>query len=151
VTALATVVDTSFLVAIFLPTDRNHPAATQWLAENYAKRDLMAPSLARCEFASALARNGVSPESVDEALAALERRFTIFDTTEEMLRLATEVARDHRVRGCDSVFVALASRQRARLVTFDADQAAKGEAAIRVDFLKATATAPKAEPKRKKK
>jgi predicted nucleic acid-binding protein len=134
-TTPASVMDTSFLAAIYLPTDRHHGSAARWLAENYAKRDLVTPSLARCEFASVLARNGVSSDNVDEALASLGRRFTIFDTTEDLLQLATEVARDQRVRGCDSVFVALAMRQRAALVTFDVDQAQKGGVIVEVDCL----------------
>jgi len=142
-TTPATVMDTSFLAAIYLPTDPHHKVASRWLADNYATRDLIAPSLARCEFASALARNGVSPANVNEALASLHRRFTTFDTNEDLLQLATEVARDQRVRGCDSIFVALAMRQKATLVTFDTDQAQKGGAVIKVDFLQGDgATAP---------
>jgi predicted nucleic acid-binding protein len=144
VTTPATVIDTSFLAASFLPTDKNHAVAARWLGENYAQRDLIMPSLVRCEFSSALSRNGVSAKRVDEALAALEQRFTIFDTTEELLKLAAETARDHKVRGCDSVFVALAIRQRAGLVTFDRDQAKKGATVVKVELLEADPPPPSA-------
>jgi len=133
----AIVMDTSFLVATYLPTDRHHGIAVKWLAEHYVAHDLITPSLARCEFASALARNGVSPTSIDEALGSLSHRFTMFDTTEDILRIATDIARDQKLRGCDSVFVALALQQRAPLVTFDVDQAKKGSLVINVEFLPA--------------
>jgi len=129
------VVDSSVLTSLVHGKDKNHPRAREWFAGLSGGTELFMPSLALCEVTSALARNDVEKDQIDHAQALLRSWVNVLSTNDELVSEATRIARDHRVRGCDCIFVALARRERATLVTFDKDQAEKGRAVVTVDKL----------------
>ena len=133
------VVDSSVLTALVHGKNRHHTKAREWFAGLSGASELLTPSLALCEVASALSRNGILPRQVDKAHGMLKTWVNVVATSEELIGEATIVARDQKVRGCGSIFVALAIKQQAGLVTFDEDQAKKGSSLITVEFLQSPA------------
>lgn len=152
-TAARLVVDSSVLTALVHGKDRHHATARAWFAGLSGGSELLMPSIALCEVASALSRNGIDPAKVDKALAMVKTWVNALSTSDVLIEEAIAIARDYKVRGCDSIFVALAMSQRAGLVTLDKDQTKKGAAVIKIECLEAGASPPPtpAANKRKKK
>ncbi|MBI4310685.1 MAG: type II toxin-antitoxin system VapC family toxin [Chloroflexi bacterium] len=117
------VVDASVWVSRFLRTDRFHAASTTWLADRILRGDsLFSPSLLP-ELAGALSRRSGRPRQGHEAVAAVERTpgVDLRSLDEHLIRLATQVASDLRLRGADAIYYALARELQAPLVTWDGE------------------------------
>jgi predicted nucleic acid-binding protein len=117
------VVDASVIVALFKTDEPSHDMVRSWYASALAT-GVVAPSILLAEVSGALARPTGDSEAARSAVDALRRtaRLQVIAVTEELSVAAAEVARDHRMRGCDSIYVALAIERRLPLITLDEDQ-----------------------------
>ena len=119
------VVDTSVWVSSLLANDRNHVQASTWLNNHFMSNGLVVASLllvveagaavVRATQDTALAHNIVSQLQVLPAV-----RLAILD--QQLIAEAANIAITYRIRGADSIYVALAAQLGLPLVTFDHEQ-----------------------------
>ena len=129
------VVDASVWVSRFVPADVHHEPSYHWLEGVVARGDLLAaPALLLAEVAGAISRRTGHPELATRAVDLLEQvpsgRLVPVDA--QLARLAAELAGQHRLRGGDALYVALAQILGFSLVTWDREQAERGSRATPV-------------------
>jgi predicted nucleic acid-binding protein len=127
------VVDTSVWVSLFVPQDSHHAASRQWLQQFTAGGGLLVePSLLLAEVAGAISRRTHQPTLASRAVAQLLAitGLRLVPVDRQLGQAAAQMAGDHGIRGADAVYVALAGRLSIPLVTWDAEQIARGRNAI---------------------
>ncbi len=125
-----------------MPKDVHHVVSRSWLErEDAAGRLLVAPALLLPEVASAVSRITNRPLLARRAVLSLMRlpALRIVPVDSQLAEAAARIAADHRLRGADSVYVALAKQLSLTLVTWDREQARRAAEVIR-------ARAPAADP-----
>lgn len=133
------VVDASVCVALFKADEPGHEAARAWLTATLsAGEPVVSPAILLAEVAAALAR-GLAPTmggaaEVMRAVELLRRRTLVelFPVTEGLAARAAAVAAEHRLRGADAIYVALAGQLAMPLITFDRQQIERGAAAVEI-------------------
>jgi predicted nucleic acid-binding protein len=110
-------------------------ASRRWLHQYTAGGGMLVePVLLLAEVADATARRTGRPtlghRAVTQVLAFPTLRLAVVDR--ELGLAAAQMAADHRLRGADAVYVALAAELGIPLVTWDAEQIARGQAVIQV-------------------
>ena len=119
------VVDASVCVALFNSDEPGHAASRRWLAvATEDEESIVAPVILLAEVAAALGRGLGDAELAQQAVALLRSRrlVQLFPATEALAARAAEIAAEQRLRGCDSIYVALAKHLQMELVTFDRQQ-----------------------------
>jgi len=122
------VVDASVWVAWLVATDAHHAASRSWIRRWLRRGGTVAiPQLAVVEVAGAIARRS--------GVAALGRRAATtimalpalrpYPLDEAAFASATALAAEHRLRGADAVYVALARELAVPLLSWDAEQLAR--------------------------
>ncbi len=129
------VVDASVWVSRFVPNDIHHQSSYHWLEVTLNSGELLAaPALLLVEVAGAVSRRTGRPELAARAVDLLEQlpnsRLVTVDA--QLARLAARLAGQHRLRGADAPYVALAQQLGFSLVTWDQEQAERGSAATTV-------------------
>jgi len=127
------VVDASLYVALFKSDEPGHGASRAWLAKaGEAEEPIVSPVILLAEVASALGRGLGDEELAKQAVSLLRvrRLVQLFPVTETLAARASEVAAEQRLRGCDSIYVALAKQLQTELVTLDQQQLERGAAVI---------------------
>lgn len=129
------VVDASVWVSLLVPQDVHHPASRHWLHQYTAGGGMLVePVLLLAEVAGATARRTGHPalgrRAVAQVLVFPTLRLAPLDR--QLGQAAAQMAADHRLRGADAVYVALAAELGIPLVTWDAEQIARGQAMIQV-------------------
>jgi len=127
------VLDASVCVALFHAGDPIHPASRRWLAERQGEEEpIVAPVILLAEVAAALSRGVGDPNLAREAVRLLRGRqlVELFPVTETLIARAAEIATELKIRGCDSIYVALARQLEMELVTDDGQQLERGAAVI---------------------
>ncbi len=127
--------DASLIVPLFVPSDVHHGPARAWF-ESAAREGLAlhAPSILLAEVIASLWRVVGNADAVTLARAALEQgRITFYPVTMALVLRAVANAQATRLRGCDSIYVALAQELDDVLVTFDEEQLRRGAAVVRVE------------------
>lgn len=126
-------VDASVFVNAFNPHEEGHAESLQILATIQERGDpLIVPTLLVPEVVSAVAR---ATDDSDGALhyaratAALPH-LTLVSLTAAVARQAADLAATYRLRGADSVYVAVARRYGTTLVSRDDEQRARGAAVV---------------------
>jgi predicted nucleic acid-binding protein len=126
-------VDASVFVNAFNPHEDGHAESLAILAAIQEHGDpVIVPTLLLPEVASAVARasdDSAGAVQYAGATAALAH-LTIVALTSTMARQAAELAAVHRLRGADSVYVAVARRYGTTLVTRDEEQRSRASAVI---------------------
>ena len=128
------VVDASVCVALFHAEDPGHPASRRWLAERQGEEEpIVAPVILLAEVAAALGRGLGDVDLAREAVRLLRERqlVELFPVTEALAARAAEIAAEEKIRGCDSIYVALARQLEMELVTQDGQQHDRGAAVVR--------------------
>ncbi|HEY7213665.1 MAG TPA: type II toxin-antitoxin system VapC family toxin [Thermoanaerobaculia bacterium] len=123
------VVDASVYVALFKSDEPGHEASRAWLAEaGEAEEPIASPVILLAEVASALGRGLEDEELARQAVSLLRvrRLVELFPVTETLAARAAEIASEQRLRGCDSIYVALAKQLEMELVTLDGQQLERG-------------------------
>jgi len=129
------VIDASVYIAVVNRSDHHHAAARAWHhGTAQGGEPLFAPWILVAEVSAALSRG------LGDAAFAHQTVHQIAD--DGMVQLipvdaalavrAAAIAADHRIRGCDAVYVALAAELGETLVTFDRQQSARAAAAVPV-------------------
>jgi predicted nucleic acid-binding protein len=129
------VVDASVWVSRLVPNDVHYQPSYRWLAGTVDRGELIvAPALLLAEVAGAISRRTGWPELAARAVALLEQlpnsRLVAIDP--QLARHAAHLAGQHRLRGSDAFYVALANQLGFVLVTWDREQAERGSAATPV-------------------
>lgn len=128
------VVDASVWVARFRPSDVNHTASYDWLARVFGSgMHVVGPTLLLPETTGPIGR-AASELDARRALSELTRLLTlrIVPFGHDLARLAAQFAARFKLRGADSVYVALAYDLRMPLVTWDEEQRTRAGAVVTV-------------------
>lgn len=117
----------------FNPHEAGHAESLAILAAIQEAGDpIIVPALLLPEVVAAVARatdDGAGALQYANATAALAH-LTLVSLTPGVARRAAELAASHRLRGTDSVYLAVARRYAATLVTCDQEQRSRGSAAV---------------------
>jgi predicted nucleic acid-binding protein len=127
------VVDASVCVALFHSDDPGHPASRRWLAERRDEDEpIVSPVILLAEVAAALGRGLGDADLARRAVLLLRGRhlLELFPVTEALAALAAQIAAEQKIRGCDAIYVALASQLEMELVTQDGQQLERGAAVV---------------------
>lgn len=127
------VVDASVWVSRYVPRDEHHRPSRRWLAARLEAGTIFAaPTLLPLEVASAIARRTGSAPHAERVAASLLSlpilRLVSLDVA--FITEAVTVATSLRLRGADSLYVAVARQLGVPLVTWDAEQLARGSALV---------------------
>lgn len=118
-------IDASVFVSAFTPTEPAHQASKSCML-NVREQSIpiVVPVLVLPEISAALSRGQGKPE-LGKAFIQELRNFphtTFVDVDEAVAVLAVDIAANHRLRGSDAVYAAVAMRFGAELITLDREQ-----------------------------
>jgi len=122
-------VDASVFVAASRADEVHYLASRQFLQRVRAQRcNLYCPTLVLPECAAAIARPTADATLAEELVSLVESfpRLQLVPLDVPLARRAAEVARDHRLRGADSVYVSVAETVDSGLITWDAEMLKRG-------------------------
>lgn len=126
-------IDASVFVNAFNPHEDGHLDSLTTLTAIQERGDpVIVPSLLLPEIAAAVARASDDSEGAlcyAHATASLPN-LTVVTLTPAMARQAAELAAAHRLRGADSIYVAVARRYGTTLVSQDDEQRSRGSAVV---------------------
>lgn len=123
--ASAFVVDTSVLVAGIRPGEVHHATARTLLEALSRRRSpLFLPTIALAEVAASISRVTGDADKAHQEVTLLRQMpgVSLMPVDRTLGDRAAELAANHRIRGCDAVFVALAQQLNATLITLDRQQ-----------------------------
>lgn len=128
------VIDASVYVALINAKELSHDDARSWfqLAASSA-RPIVAPSILLAEVAAALSRGADDPALAHRVIERLARSriIQLQPVTQTLAELAAAIAADHRMRGCDAIYLALAVQLNDTLITLDQQQLERGAGVVR--------------------
>jgi predicted nucleic acid-binding protein len=119
------VIDASVHVADIRPGEPHHAGARVFLNRVAAEEwPVYLPIIALPEIAAAISRGTGEAALARRLIAALQRipHFEMIPVDKGLAQLAAALAADHRIRGCDAIYVALAQERGATLITLDDQQ-----------------------------
>ena len=128
------VVDASVFISRLVPGDKNYIPSQDWFRLVRTQGSLMySPNLLLPEVAGPISRL-VDSTTASWAVAALGRmrRLRLVRLDGRLARRAAQLAGDLRLRGADSVYVAVAHLLGMALVTWDSEQQTRGIGAVAV-------------------
>lgn len=129
------VIDASVYIALVNAHEREHSRCWAWLEQARAADDsVVAPVILLAEVAAALSRGMGDPTLARRVVQQLVRSEVIelIPVTLTIAEQAADIAAEHRIRGCDAVYVALADQLGDTLVTLDRQQLERGVALVTV-------------------
>jgi predicted nucleic acid-binding protein len=116
------VIDASVFVSLVRPQERFHAQSRDFVRRVQLQgAEVMCPSLVLPECAAAIARQTQDDELVTYALSVISSfpSLKLVAVTTTLAEVAVSVARQFRLRGADSVYVAVATQSEATFVTWD--------------------------------
>ncbi len=129
------VIDASVYVALINAHESEHSSSWAWFEQaKDAQEPVVAPAILLAEVSAALSRGIGNPALARRVVQQLLRSRVIELTpvTTALAERASTIAADHRIRGCDAVYVALAEQLNDCLVTLDQQQLERGAAVATV-------------------
>lgn len=129
------IIDASVYVAVINAHDNNHPRSWAWFEQAKAAREpVIAPVILLPEVAAALSRGTGDPALARRVVQQLKRSeiIDLMPVTLQMTERAASIAAEHRIRGCDAVYIALADQLGDCLITLDQQQLERGAAIVAV-------------------
>jgi len=128
-------IDASVFVSAFTPTEPAHHTSRTFLL-NVRQHHVpgIVPVLVLPEISAALARGQGKPSLGKAFVRELKKlpNTTFVDVDEAVADLASDVAADHRLRGSDAIYAAVALRFGTELVTLDRQQRERLSKLLRV-------------------
>ncbi len=127
------VVDASVYVALINAHEDAHAESWAWLREVYAGgEEIAAPVILVTEVAAAISRGLDEPALAWRAVQQILSRNVVelVPVATPMAERAADIAIDHRIRGADALYVALAEHRRDELITLDRQQLERGAVVI---------------------
>ena len=129
------IVDASVAVALANADEKEHARCWAWFEGTRREDELIsAPVILLAEVAAALSR-GMGDRALARRVAQQWARLDLIalvPVTMALAERAAEIAAEHRIRGCDAVYVALADLSGEPLVTLDRQQLERGAAVATV-------------------
>jgi len=122
----ALTIDASVFVNAFSPTERGSEQSWRFLAQiREAEIPVFVPTLMLVEVVASLARKQNNTTLAMEWMEEIQQLsfLTFIPLDDELARESAVIAASHRLRGSDAVYVAVARRFGAALVTLDSEQA----------------------------
>jgi len=122
-------VDASVFVAASRSDEAHYPASHQFLQQVRAQRcNLFCPTLLLPECAAAIARPTADARLAAELVSLVETfpRLQLIPLDLPLAHRAVQVARGHRLRGADSVYVSVAETFNSRLIAWDDEMLERG-------------------------
>ena len=119
------VIDASVHVADIHPREPYHGEARAFLKSVAAEGwPVYLPVIVLAEIAAAVSRGTGEPALARRLVGVVQRvpHFELVPVDGELGQLAATLAAEHGIRGCDAVYVALASERGAKLITLDHQQ-----------------------------
>lgn len=129
------VIDASVAVALVNARERENAACWAWFEQaRLAEEPILAPAIVLAEVAAALSRGVGDPALAHRVVHHLAHAglVELVPVTLALAEQAASIAADHRIRGCDAVYVALAGELGEPLVTLDRQQLERGAAVVTV-------------------
>jgi predicted nucleic acid-binding protein len=129
------VIDASVYVALVNADEQGHESSWAWFEQAVAAKDgIVAPASLLPEVAAALSRGVGDPALAQRVLRQLagSEVIELIPLTLATAEQAAVIAADHRIRGCDAVYVALAAQSDTCLMTLDRQQLERGAALVTV-------------------
>jgi predicted nucleic acid-binding protein len=126
--------DASVYVALLNKSETSHSQSWAWFQGMVESGETVyAPSIILPEVAAAISRGTGDENLAQEAVKQLKGShiITIMPVTHKLATRAAAFALEHKIRGCDSVYVALAERMDGHLVTLDQQQLERDAGAIK--------------------
>lgn len=127
------VLDASVYVALLRATEPAYAQSWDWVRQARGSGErLVAPALLLPEVAAAISRGSRKPLLARRVAELLSRSALVelIGVTTELARRAASIAADHRLRGSDAVYVALAEELGQPLVTLDRQQLERGSEVV---------------------
>ncbi len=121
--------DASVFVAASRADEVHHQTSRQFLQQIQAQRcDLYCPTLVLPECAAAIARPTADARLAEELVLLIQvlPGLHLVPLHVTLAQHASQVARDHRLRGADSVYVSVAGIFDSKLVAWDAELLERG-------------------------
>lgn len=128
-----TVIDASVYVALVNASEPDHERSWTWFEQSKVAGEMIsAPTILLAEVAAAISRGSGDAALVHQVVRQLENAnmVELVSVTRTMARQAAAIAAEHRIRGCDSVYIALARQLDTGLVTLDHQQLERGNAVV---------------------
>ena len=119
------VIDASVLVADIRLEEPHHAEARTFLQRAASERwPIYVPAIVLPEIAAAISRGTGDPILARRFVAAVQRipHYDILPVRKDLAELAADLAAEHRIRGCDAVYVALAQQNGVTLIILDHQQ-----------------------------
>ena len=128
------VIDASVYVALINARESEHEKSWAWFEQTRAAQEpVVAPVILLAEVSSALSRgvgdSSLAHQAVHQLLGSSV--IELIPVTKALAQQAAAIAADHRIRGCDAIYVALAGQLGDHLVTLDQQQLDRGSAVVR--------------------
>ena len=119
------IVDASVFVNAFSPDEAGSDTSAEYLSQ--LRKDgvpLIQPTLFFPEVVASIARKQDDAEVALELMHELKKfsKLTLVDLDDDLAEYASEIAAQHRLRGSDAVYAAVALRFGAELITLDKEQ-----------------------------
>lgn len=128
------VVDASVLISAILPGEPHHKASKAWI-DSLVKsgRHFSAPAILLSEVAAPLSRAYNQPELAQSVVQNLQVAtfLMLVPVSVPLASRAAIIASNHKIRGCDAVYVALAEALNEELITLDKQQSQRAQSIVR--------------------
>jgi predicted nucleic acid-binding protein len=131
------VVDASVILAAILPGEPHHKASKAWLDTFInSSNQFSAPVILLSEVAAALGRAYNQPRQAKQLIQTLMNApFSRLEPiTLPLANRAAIIAADYKIRGCDSLYVALAEALNEELITLDNQQRNRAKTLIQAKY-----------------
>ena len=129
------VIDVSVYISLINEGEEQYASSWTWFENAQAGQEqLVAPVILLAEVAAALNR-GVGDKALAHRVVDQLKGSEIIEwvpVTSALAEQAAAIAADHRIRGCDAIYVAVASRLGDSLVTLDRQQLERAAAVVTV-------------------
>ncbi len=129
------VVDASVITSVYVPSDAYHVASRAWLRQYVLGGNrLIAPALLAVEVAASVARRTNNSARGQRALQGLLQfsALRLVTVSRDVHLHAAMLASTLRLRGADSIYVAVADRLRVPLVSWDGEHLERATSRILV-------------------
>jgi predicted nucleic acid-binding protein len=129
------VIDASVTIALINANESEHANSWAWFEQaRAADESIFAPVILLSEVAAALTRGVGDPALAYRVVQQLARSEVVelIPVALALVERAALIAAEHRIRGCDAVYVALAAQLSDTLVTLDRQQLERGAALVTV-------------------
>jgi predicted nucleic acid-binding protein len=131
------VIDASLYIAAILPSNTNHQSSKVWLDSLvHSGNHFSVPTIFLSEVAAPLGRAYGQPKLAKLLIRTLinAKYVKLFPITIPLASRAADIAADYKIRGCDSVYVALAEALNEDLITWDKKQRDRAKNLVNVYY-----------------